>query len=83
MASEADGEVEARRGPSLYGAVPVLLRGWIGRAPFPIWCCPKVEVPGPNWALPGASGGQSGGLVCRPELAGALSRAGGVCRVWF
>ena len=33
-------------------------------------------VSGPNWVLPGASGGRLGGLGCRLELAGALSRAG-------
>ena len=64
-------------GPPLYGAIPLLLGGLDWEGSVPDLVLPKGrEVSGPNWVLPGASGGRLGGLGCRLELAGALSRAG-------
>ena len=78
MASEADGEAKARRGPSRYGAIPLLLEGPDRESSVSDLVLSEArEVSGPSWVFPGASGGQLGGLRCRPELAGALSRTGG------
>ena len=64
-------------GPPLYGAIPLLLEGLDWEGSVPDLVLPKGrEVSGPNWVLPGANGGRLGGLGCRLELAGALSRAG-------
>ena len=76
VASEADGETKARHGPSpLWSDSSVARLTGLGGLRSRSGVAQRSRG-GPNWVLPGVSGGRLGGLGCRLELAGALSRAG-------
>ena len=56
MASEAGGEAEAWRGPSLPEAIPLLLGGPDRESSVPDLVLPEArEMSGPSWVLLGAS----------------------------